>query len=100
MDNQITISTEEYRQLIDTQTRVSIVSNLETRERYLSTDTILHVLGLATKEELDEFSKTMQNAAAANLRRQIDVLQHSLDSLTSGAATPLTPSESAAEVTA
>ena len=100
MDNQVTISTDEYRQLIETQTRVNIVSNLETRERYLSTDTILHVLGLFTKEEVEEFAKTMQTATAANLRRQIDVLQHSLDSLTSGAATPLTPSESAVEVTA
>lgn len=94
MDNQITISTEEYHQLIDTQTRVSIVSNLETRERYLSTDTILHVLGLVTKEELDEFSKTMQNAAAANLRRQICDLQHRLADLTPASETPCAPSES------
>ena len=100
MDNQITISAEEYRHLIDTQARVSIVSNLEIREHYLCTDTILHILGLFTKEEVEEFAKTMQTATAANLRRQIDVLQHSLDSLTSGAATPLTPSESAVEVTA
>lgn len=100
MDNQITISTEEYHQLIDTQTRVSIVSNLETRERYLSTDTILHVLGLVTKEELDEFSKTMQNAAAANLRRQICDLQRRLADLTPASETPCAPSESAVEVTA
>jgi len=98
MDNQVTISTDEYRQFIDTQTRVNIVSNLEIRERYLCTDTILHILGLSTKEEVEEFAKTMQTATAANLRRQIDDLQHSLDSLTSGAATPLTPSESAVEV--
>ncbi len=100
MDNQVTISTEEYHQLIDTQTRVSIVSNLETRERYLSTDTILHILGLSTKEEVEEFAKTTQNATAANLRRQICVLQSSLDNLTGNGEAVREAAESAAEVTA
>ncbi len=100
MDNQVTISTDEYRQLIETQTRVNIVSNLETRERYLSTDTILHVLGLSNKEEVEELSKTMQNATATNLRRQIDDLQRRLADLTPASETPCTPSESAVEVTA
>ncbi len=100
MDNQVTISTDEYRQFIDTQTRVNIVSNLEIRERYLSADTILHVLGLHTKEEVDGFTKAMQNATAANLRRQIDVLQHSLDSLTGGSEMACEATESAVEVDA
>lgn len=100
MDNQVTISTDEYRQLIETQTRVSIVSNLETRERYLSTDTILHVLGLHTKEEVDGFTKAMQNATAANLRRQICDLQSSLDNLTGNGEAVREAAESAAEVTA
>ncbi len=100
MDNQVTISTDEYRQFIDTQTRVNIVSNLEIRERYLCTDTILHILGLSTKEEVEEFAKTMQNAAAANLRRQICDLQHRLADLTPASETPCAPSESAVEVTA
>lgn len=97
MDNQVTISTEEYRQLIETQTRVSIVSNLEIRETYLCTDTILHVLGLSTKEEVEEFSKTVQNTAAANLRRQIDALQANLANLTVEDKTPCAATENAVE---
>ena len=97
MDNQVTISTDEYRQLIETQTRVSIVSNLEIRETYLCADTILHVLGLSTKEEVEEFSKTMQNATAANLRRQIDTLQANLANLTAEDKTPCAATESAVE---
>lgn len=100
MDNQVTISTDEYRQFIDTQTRVNIVSNLEIRERYLCTDTILHILGLSTKEEVEEFTKTMQKDTAANLRRRIDELQHSLDSLTSDAKPLSVASGSAVEVMA
>lgn len=97
MDNQITIDATEYRLLVDAQVRLNVVSNLETEERYLSTDTILHVLGLHTKEEVDGFTKAMQNATAANLRRQIADLQSGLDNLTGNHETARDDAEKAAE---
>ena len=100
MDNQITIDATEYRLLVEAQVRLNVVSNLEIEERYLSTDTILHILGLHTKEEVEEFTKTMQNGTAANLRRRIDELKQSLDSLTGDGKALAGASGSAVEVTA
>jgi hypothetical protein len=100
MDNQITIDATEYRLLVEAQVRLNVVSNLEIEERYLSTDTILHILGLHTKEEVDGFTKAMQNATAANLRRQIADLQSGLDNLTGNGETVREAAESVVEVTA
>lgn len=94
MDNQIIISTEEYKHLLEQDTRLRMVGEYVAREKYPMTDTIYHLLGLSTKEEVSEFVKTMQNATAANLRRQIDALRANLANLTAEDKTPCAASES------